>query len=105
MNRDGLPDTSFSQNVGMTGIMSRHVVTTGAIILALPKIGAASASVPLPVLARGAIVMFGMVAAAGLNMLTTVTRNRRNTVIITVSGLLSNAVIAIVVNQVLPADI
>ena len=38
----GLPNTSFSQNVGMTGIMSRHVVTIGAIILVvggfLPKI-------------------------------------------------------------------
>ena len=32
----GLPNTSFSQNVGlvsMTGVMSRHVVTIGAIFL------------------------------------------------------------------------
>ena len=42
-----LPNTSFSQNVGliaMTGVMSRHVVTFGAIFLILcgliPKIGA-----------------------------------------------------------------
>ena len=52
-----LPNTSFSQNVGivgMAGIMSRHVVTIGAIILVicgfLPKIGAVIASIPLPVL-------------------------------------------------------
>ncbi len=88
----GLPNTSFSQNVGivgMTGIVSRHVVTIGAVILVvcgfLPKIGAVVASMPLPVLGGGVIVMFGMVAAAGLNMLAGVTMNRRNMVIIAVS--------------------
>ena len=88
----GLPNTSFSQNVGivgMTGIMSRHVVTVGGIILIIcglmPKIGAVIASMPLPVLGGGVIVMFGMVAAAGLNMLTEVQMSRRNMVIIAVS--------------------
>ena len=88
----GLPNTSFSQNVGivgMTGVMSRHVVTIGALFLILcgmlPKIGAVIASMPLPVLGGGVIVMFGMVAAAGLNMLSDVPLNRRNMVIIAVS--------------------
>lgn len=88
----GLPNTSFSQNVGiigMTGIMSRHVVTIGALVLIIcglmPKIGAVIASMPLPVLGGGVIVMFGMVAAAGLNVLTEVKMNRRNMVIIAVS--------------------
>ncbi|MEL6417895.1 MAG: solute carrier family 23 protein, partial [Pseudomonadota bacterium] len=88
----GLPNTSFSQNVGivgMTGIMSRHVVTIGALFLILcglvPKVGAIIASMPLPVLGGGVIVMFGMVAAAGLNMLSEVKLNRRNMVIIAVS--------------------
>ncbi|WP_299550708.1 nucleobase:cation symporter-2 family protein [uncultured Tateyamaria sp.] len=88
----GLPNTSFSQNVGivgMTGIMSRHVVTIGALVLVIcgliPKIGAVIASMPLPVLGGGVIVMFGMVAAAGLNVLTEVKMNRRNMVIIAVS--------------------
>ncbi|MEO9574773.1 MAG: nucleobase:cation symporter-2 family protein [Lentilitoribacter sp.] len=88
----GLPNTSFSQNVGivgMTGIMSRHVVTIGALFLIicglLPKVGAVIASMPLPVLGGGVIVMFGMVAAAGLNVLTEVKMNRRNMVIIAVS--------------------
>lgn len=88
----GLPNTSFSQNVGivgMTGIMSRHVVTIGALVLIicglLPKIGAVIASMPLPVLGGGVIVMFGMVAAAGMNMLSEVKMNRRNMVIIAVS--------------------
>ena len=67
----GLPNTSFSQNVGivgMTGIMSRHVVTIAGAIMVMcgliPKIGAIIASMPLPVLGGGVIVMFGMVAAA-----------------------------------------
>ena len=88
----GLPNTSFSQNVGivgMTGIMSRHVVTIGGIILIicglLPKIGAVIASMPLPVLGGGVIVMFGMVAAAGMNVLSEVKMNRRNMVIIAIS--------------------
>ncbi|MCR9126886.1 MAG: purine permease [Rhodobacteraceae bacterium] len=88
----GLPNTSFSQNVGivgMTGIMSRHVVTIGALFLILcglvPKIGAVIAAMPLPVLGGGVIVMFGMVAAAGLNVLCDVRMNRRNMVIIAVS--------------------
>ncbi len=88
----GLPNTSFSQNVGivgMTGIMSRRVVTIGALILIvcglIPKIGAVIASMPLPVLGGGVIVMFGMVAAAGLNVLSEINMNRRNMVIIAVS--------------------
>ena len=88
----GLPNTSFSQNVGivgMTGIMSRHVVTIAGIIMIicglLPKIGAVIASMPLPVLGGGVIVMFGMVAAAGMNVLTEVKMNRRNMIIIAVS--------------------
>ena len=135
----GLPNTSFSQNVGiigMTGVMSRHVVTIAGLILIvcglIPKIGAIIASMPLPVLGGGVIVMFGMVAAAGLNMLTEVTMNRRNMIIIAVSlavglglnlvptavqylpgvmktlaisGLLPAAVIAIVLNLVLPEEI
>jgi uracil-xanthine permease len=88
----GLPNTSFSQNVGivgMTGVMSRHVVTIGGIVLIvcglLPKVGAVIASMPLPVLGGGVIVMFGMVAAAGLNVLSEIEMNRRNMVIIAVS--------------------
>ncbi|MCP5088806.1 MAG: purine permease [Rhodobacteraceae bacterium] len=134
----GLPNTSFSQNVGiigMTGIMSRHVVTIGGLVLIacglIPKIGAVIASMPLPVLGGGVIVMFGMVAAAGLNMLTEVKMNRRNMIIIAVSlsvglglnlvptavqylpgvvktmavsGLLPTALIAIVLNLVLPQE-
>ncbi|WP_370285751.1 uracil-xanthine permease family protein [Pseudooceanicola nanhaiensis] len=88
----GLPNTSFSQNVGlisMTGVMSRHVVTIGGIFLILcgliPKVGAVVSTVPINVLGGGVIVMFGMVAAAGVNMLSEVVWNRRNMVIFAVS--------------------
>jgi NCS2 family nucleobase:cation symporter-2 len=88
----GLPNTSFSQNVGivgMTGIMSRHVVTIAGAIMVIcgliPKIGAIIASMPLPVLGGGVIVMFGMVAAAGLNVLSEIKMTRRNMIIIALS--------------------
>ncbi len=134
----GLPNTSFSQNVGlisMTGVMSRHVVTYGAIFLILcgliPKVGALISTVPIMVLGGGVIVMFGMVAAAGINMLADVHWNRRNMVIFAVSlsvglglqlepgalqhlpktaqilmtsGLLPAAFLAIVLNLILPQE-
>lgn len=88
----GLPNTSFSQNVGlvsMTGVMSRHVVTLGAIFLILcglvPKFGAVVASMPITVLGGGVIIMFGMVTAAGVSMLADVKWNRRNMVIFALS--------------------
>lgn len=84
----GLPNTSFSQNVGlisMTGVMSRHVVTIGALFLVVcglvPKVGAVISTIPIMVLGGGVIIMFGMVAAAGINMLSEVTWDRRNMVI------------------------
>lgn len=87
-----LPNTSFSQNVGliaMTGVMSRHVVTIGAILLIvcglIPKAGAVIATVPIEVLGGGVIVMFGMVCSAGVSMLSDVTWNSRNMVIFAVS--------------------
>ncbi len=88
----GLPNTSFSQNVGlvaMTGVMSRHVVTLGAVFLILcglvPKLGAVIASMPITVLGGGVIIMFGMVTASGVRMLSDVNWNRRNMVIFAVS--------------------
>ncbi len=87
-----LPNTSFSQNVGlvaMTGVMSRHVVTIGAIFLIIcgliPKVGAIVQSVPIQVLGGGVIVMFGMVAAAGASMLADVKWSSRNMVIFAVA--------------------
>ncbi|WP_322867104.1 uracil-xanthine permease family protein [Aquicoccus sp. G2-2] len=86
-----LPNTSFSQNVGliaMTGVMSRYVVTIGAIFLIVcglvPKVGGVIRTVPIEVLGGGVIVMFGMVVAAGVSMLSDVKWNSRNMVIFAV---------------------
>ena len=134
----GLPNTSFSQNVGivsMTGIMRRGVVTIGAIFLIIcgfvPKIGAVVSSMPIEVLGGGVILMFGMVVSAGVSMLSTVNWTRRNMMILATSmsvgiglqavpksmqhlpdtlgmlmtsGLLPVAVLAVVMNLVLPED-
>jgi NCS2 family nucleobase:cation symporter-2 len=119
----------------MTGLMSRHVVTIGALVLIVcglvPKIGAAISTVPIEVLGGGVIVMFGMVASAGLSMLSDVKWNKRNMLIFAValslglglqlvpealqhlpgtakillsSGLLPAAIIAILLNQILPHE-
>jgi len=135
----GFPNTSFSQNVGliaMTGVMSRHVVTIGALFLILcglvPKVGAVIRTIPIEVLGGGVIVMFGMVVAAGISMLSDVNWNRRNMVIFAISlsiglglqlepnavqylpdtlrilmtsGLLPAALIAIVLNLALPEQL
>jgi len=86
-----LPNTSFSQNVGViafTGVMSRHVVTIGAIFLVLagliPKLGAIVSAMPQAVLGGASIVMFGMIAATGVKLLTQEALNRRNMLIVAV---------------------
>lgn len=135
----GLPNTSFSQNVGlvsMTGVMSRHVVTFGALFLVaaglIPKIGALIAAMPIAVLGGGVIVMFGMVVSAGITMLSDVTWNRRNMIILAISlsiglgfqsvpealqhvpgtlkilltsGILPAAIISIILNMILPESV
>jgi NCS2 family nucleobase:cation symporter-2 len=135
----GLPNTSFSQNVGlvaMTGVMSRHVVTIGALFLIIcgfiPKVGAIINTVPINVLGGGVIVMFGMVCASGVNMLSDVNWTRRNMVIFAISlsiglglqleptalqhlpgtakilmtsGLLPTAALAIILNLILPENL
>jgi xanthine permease len=133
------PNTSFSQNVGliaMTGVMSRHVVTCGAVFLIIcglvPKVGGLIRTVPIEVLGGGVIVMFGMVVAAGVSMLSDVNWNRRNMVIFAIAltiglglkldpgalqhmpdtarillttGLLPAAAIAIFLNLILPDEL
>lgn len=87
-----MPNTSFSQNVGLiaiTGVLSRHVVTIGAVFLILcglaPKIGATIITIPIEVLGGGVIVMFGMVASAALSILSDVEWTQRNMLIFGVS--------------------
>jgi xanthine permease len=83
-----MPNTSFSQNIGLiaiTGIMSRHIVTIGALFLILcgllPKIGALITTIPIEVLGGGVIVMFGMVASAAVSILSGVAWTQRTMLI------------------------
>ena len=73
------PYTSFSQNVGLvgvTGVRSRFVCVAGGLILIvlglLPKMAALVEALPTSVLGGAGLVMFGMVAATGVRILSTV---------------------------------
>jgi uric acid transporter len=88
------PYTSFSQNVGLvgvTGVRSRFVcVAAGAILVILglvPKMGALVESLPQFVLGGAGLVMFGMVAATGIRILSKVEfqASRNNLFIVAVS--------------------
>jgi NCS2 family nucleobase:cation symporter-2 len=88
------PYTSFSQNVGLvgvTGIRSRFVcVFGGLIMLALgmvPKIAFVVATVPQCVLGGAGVVMFGMVAATGIKILSGVNyaTQRNNLFVVAIS--------------------
>jgi NCS2 family nucleobase:cation symporter-2 len=88
------PYTSFSQNVGLvgvTGVRSRFVCVAGGIILIvlglIPKMAALVESLPLFVLGGAGLVMFGMVAATGIRILSGVDfkTNRNNLYIVAVS--------------------
>jgi NCS2 family nucleobase:cation symporter-2 len=88
------PYTSFSQNVGLvsvTGVRSRWVTVTGGLTMlllgTLPKMAALVEAVPLVVLGGAGLVMFGMVAATGARILTTVDfkNNRFNLFVVAIS--------------------
>lgn len=86
------PSSIFAQNNGviqLTGIASRHVgmwIALFLVILGLfPAVAGVIQAVPEPVLGGAAMVMFGAVAAAGINILASVTLDRRALLVIAVS--------------------
>ncbi|MBK1659814.1 purine permease [Paracraurococcus ruber] len=88
------PYTSFSQNVGLvgvTGVTSRWVTAAGGVLMLVmglvPKLGALVESVPLFVLGGAGIVMFGMVAATGVRILSAVDYkgNRNNLYVVAIA--------------------
>ena len=86
------PSSVFAQNNGviqLTGIASRHVGLWIAAILVLlglfPAVAGVIQAVPEPVLGGAAMVMFGAVAASGINILAGVDLDRRALLIIAVS--------------------
>lgn len=71
-----MPNTSFSQNVGLIGltkVVNRFTIMTGAVFLVLcsffPKLGALVSTIPNPVLGGGVVLMFAMISMSGLNLL------------------------------------
>jgi NCS2 family nucleobase:cation symporter-2 len=73
------PYTSYAQNIGlisMTGVRSRYVCAAGGAILIVlglcPKMAAVVAAVPLSVLGGAGLIMFGMIAATGVRILSEV---------------------------------
>lgn len=88
------PYTSFSQNVGLvgvTGVRSRFVCVAGGVIMIvlglIPKMAALVESLPVAVLGGAGLVMFGMVAATGVRILSGVDfkTNRFNLFILAIS--------------------
>ena len=134
-----LPNTSFSQNVGlvnMTKMVNRFALSIGAGILIcaglFPKIGAIISVMPQPVLGGAAVIMFANIVISGINLLTKEPLDGRNATIVAValglgygigsttavqsfmptwmtyifggSGIVPAALLAIVLNIVLPKD-
>jgi xanthine permease len=84
------PYVSYSQNIGLvgvTGVFSRWVCVAGGVIMLilgmLPKLAFIVASVPQCVLGGAGFIMFGMVAATGIKILSTVDFGKeRNSVLV-----------------------
>lgn len=134
-----LPNTSFSQNVGlvaMTKVVNRFALATGAIFLILcglcPKLGALVSIMPQSVLGGAAVMMFSSIVISGIQLITKEPLTPRNLSIVAValgvgygmgantgilahtpqtvqlifggSGIVPAAMVAILLNILLPKD-
>lgn len=134
-----LPNTSFSQNVGlvtMTKIVNRFALTTGAIFLILcglfPKLAALISIMPQSVLGGAAVMMFSSIVVSGIQLITKEPMTTRSITIVSValglgyglgansgvlaglpqfvqlifggSGIVPAAIVAIVLNIILPKE-
>jgi xanthine permease XanP len=86
------PSTTFAQNNGviqLTGVGSRYVgIFVGGMLMVLgliPAVGVLVQALPPSALGGATLIMFGMVAAAGLRILARVPMNRRNSTILAIS--------------------
>ena len=87
-----LPNTSFSQNVGlvsMTKVVNRFAISMGAIFLILcgfcPKIGAIMSVMPQSVLGGAAVMMFASILISGIQLITKEPIGSREITIISVA--------------------
>ena len=89
---NAMPNTSYSQNAGLvafTGVVSRHVGTIAGIVLVLmglfPKLGGIIAAMPESVIGGAAIIMFGMIVAAGIKLISVAETDQRILLILALS--------------------
>ena len=89
---NAMPNTSYSQNAGLvafTGVISRHVGTVAGVILILlglfPKLGGIIAAMPDSVIGGAAIIMFGLIAGAGIKLISKTEMSQRNILILALS--------------------
>ncbi len=87
-----LPNTSFSQNVGlvtMTKIVSRFALATGAVFLILcgllPKLAALISIMPQSVLGGAAVMMFSSIVMSGIQLITKKPLTPRSITIVSVA--------------------
>ena len=87
-----LPNTSFSQNVGlvaMTKVVNRFALATGAIFLIFcglfPKLAALVSIMPQSVLGGAAVMMFSSIVVSGIQLITKKPMNARNITIVSVA--------------------
>ncbi len=134
-----LPNTSFSQNVGlvsMTKIVNRFALSMGAIFLILcglcPKLAAIVNIMPQSVLGGAAVMMFASIVVSGISLITKNGVSTRTTTIVSIalgvgygigstsdvlsylpnfvslifggSGIVPTAIVAIILNILLPEE-
>lgn len=87
-----LPNTSFSQNVGlvtMTKIVNRFALACGAVFLILcglfPKLAALISIMPQSVLGGAAVIMFSSIVMSGIQLITREPLDSRNMSIVSVA--------------------
>ena len=87
-----LPNTSFSQNVGlvtMTKIVNRIALATGAVFLILcglfPKLSALISIMPQSVLGGAAVMMFSSIVVSGIQLITREKMTARDITIVSVA--------------------
>ena len=87
-----LPNTSFSQNVGlvaMTKVVNRGALATGAVFLILcgliPKLGALVSIMPQAVLGGAAVMMFSSIVVSGIQLITKEKMTPRTLTIVSVA--------------------
>jgi xanthine permease XanP len=89
---NSFPSTTFAQNNGviqLTGVGSRYVgIFIGGILMLLgliPAVGVLIQALPASALGGATLILFGMVAASGIRILSQVRMNRRNAIILATS--------------------